>query len=65
MKKKRNEFIEKLLMFNIKQIVFIDESGFEENLIREYVWSAKGEKVIAERRGKKSKRLNIIAGLLN
>lgn len=34
-------------------------------MIREYAWSKKGEVVIAEKRGKKSKRLNLIAGLFN
>jgi transposase len=51
--------------FDSERIVFIDESGFNESLIRDYAWSKKGKPVIADKRGKKPKRLNLIAGLFN
>lgn len=43
--------------------MFIDESGFDEHLIPEYGRAPRGEKIRAEKKGKKPARLNLIAGL--
>ena len=48
--------------FGIKSLVFIDESGFEDNQDCIYAWSKKGEKVDGEQEGKRGKRENLVAG---
>lgn len=45
-----------------KSLVFIDESGFEENPNCIYAWSKKGRKVYGEQQGKRGKRENLVAG---
>ena len=44
-----------------KSLVFIDESGFEDNQYRIYAWSKKGRKVYGEQEGKRGKRKNLVA----
>jgi transposase len=44
-----------------KRLVFIDESGFDEFLYREYARAPRGEKVIAEISGKRFERQSIVA----
>lgn len=48
---------------NPADCVYIDESGIEESLCREYGRAQRGQKVLGERMGKKAQRLSIIAGL--
>jgi len=43
--------------------VYVDESGIDQYLYREYAYSPRGEKVFAEISGKKFKRTNIISGI--
>ena len=45
-----------------KSLVFIDESGFEDNQDCIYAWSKKGKKVYGEPEGKRGKRENLVAG---
>ena len=45
-----------------ESIVFIDESGFEENVECIYGWSKRGKKVYGEKQGKRGKRENLVAG---
>ena len=45
------------------QCVYIDESGIKPNIIRDYGWAPKGEKVLGCRKGKREKNINIIAAL--
>ena len=45
-----------------KSLVFIDESGFEDNQDCIYAWSKKGKKVYGEQEGKRGKRENLVAG---
>ena len=45
-----------------KDVVFVDESGFEEQTYRPYAWSTKGCKSFGERSGKRGGRTNLIAG---
>lgn len=47
------------------KIVYIDESGVEEQIQRQYARSMRGKPIFAEIKGKRSRRSNIIAGLLN
>ena len=44
-------------------MVYVDECGIEQYLYREFAYSPRGQKVIAEISGKKFKRTNIVAGI--
>ena len=57
--KSSRNFIKK---FGSKSLVFIDESGFEDNQDCIYAWSKKGKKVYGEQEGKRGKRENLVAG---
>ena len=48
--------------FGSKSLVFINESGFEDNQDCIYAWSKKGKKVYGEQEGKRGKRENLVAG---
>ena len=43
--------------------VYVDETGFNEPLIREYAYGKKGERVLRERTGKRFARTSLIVGL--
>ena len=47
--------------FGSKSLVFIDESGFEDNQDCIYAWSKKGKKVYGDQEGKRGKRENLVA----
>lgn len=59
----RAEFKQELEQLNPADCVYVDESGLEESLCREYGRAPRGQKVSGERMGKKAQRLSIIAGL--
>ena len=59
--KSRRNFIKK---FGSKSLVFIDESGFEDNQDCIYAWSKKGKKVYGEQEGKRGKRENLVVGII-
>ena len=46
-----------------KDLVFIDESGFDVGMQKEYGWSVKGKRLLGERFGKRQERITLIAGL--
>lgn len=48
-----------------RSVVYVDESGIAETIFREYVWSKRGETVVSDIKGKKIRRVNVIAGLSN
>lgn len=52
---------------NIKceNLVYIDESGIDECLIKEYVYAPRGKKILGFRSGKKFARENFISALCN
>lgn len=52
-----------MVKLNPAECVYVDESGIEESICREYARAARGEKVQGERPGKKARRLSIVAGL--
>ena len=56
---KLGKFIKKI---GSKSLVFIYESGFENNQDCIYAWSKKGKKVYGEQEGKRGKRENLVAG---
>lgn len=48
-----------------KDIVYIDETGFESSPIRTHGWATIGERVYGEKSGKRVARTNLIGGFLN
>ena len=48
--------------FRSKNLVFIDESGFEDNQDCIYACSKKGKKVYGEQEGRRGKRENLVVG---
>lgn len=46
-------------------MVYIDESGIDTFMSREYAWSERGQTVIGEKSGKRFARESFIAGLIN
>jgi len=60
---KRKAYQQELKKIVKGTLVYVDESGADETIHREYAWSKRGETVISEIKGKKARRLNIIAGL--
>ena len=44
-------------------IIYVDETGIDQYLHREYAYSLRGEKVFGKISGKKYKRTNILAGI--
>lgn len=61
---KRAYFIEELSTCSTDTIVYIDESGIDKFISREYGWGLKGQKVIGEVSGKRYARESFIAGQL-
>ena len=59
----RDEFLEAVKVIPPASLVYVDESGIDQYLYREYAYSPRGEKVFAEISGKKFKRTNIISGI--
>ena len=45
-----------------KDVIFVDESGFETQTYRPYAWGIKGCKSFGERSGKRGGRTHLIAG---
>jgi transposase len=43
--------------------VYVDETGFNEPLVREFGYGKKGERIVGERTGKRFARTSLIAGL--
>ena len=46
-------------------MIYIDESGFDEKLRRDYARAPRGEQIVVDVKGKRAQRVNIIAGLFN
>lgn len=61
----RTEFIEELKKFDKKQLVFLDESGIEDNACPLYGWSIKGTRCYGKRAYQHKRRVSMIAGLCN
>ena len=45
-----------------EDLVYIDETGIDDNIVVQFGWSEKGERSFAEQSGFKTERLSIIAG---
>jgi len=55
--------VEKLKTIPPGSIVYVDETGIDECLYREYARALRGEKVTVKISGRKFKRTNIVAGI--
>jgi Transposase and inactivated derivatives len=55
--------VEKLKTIEPERLVYVDESGIDQYLYREYAYAPRGQKILAKISGKKYKRTNILAGL--
>ena len=61
---KRKAFLAEIAELDPRKIIYIDESGVEDTLHRNYAGAPRGEQVLADILGHKTKRISIIAGLL-
>ena len=59
---KRKEFREDIKQIPTENIVYVDESGLDNRLYKEYGYSKRGEKIFAEISGVREERINCIAG---
>lgn len=61
---KRKEFLEKLAaehrMFGFKNLIYIDETGFDAHCTRDTGWVQKGQKILGLVTGKRKRRTNLI-----
>jgi len=60
---KRKDYLGKLKEYSIEDIVYIDESGIDHNMIQEHCWIKKGTQFIGERCGSARGRTSVIAAL--
>ena len=59
----RQAFVEKLKNISPERLIYVDESGIDQHIYREYARAPRGEKVIAKISGRKFKRTNILSGI--
>jgi len=52
-----------ILLFNVRKIVYLDESGIHKQYQRDMARAKRGVRVHAEKSGKRTKKTNVIAGL--
>ena len=55
------EYLEKIENIEEEDIVYVDETGIQQYLHREYAWAPRGEKVQDVISGRRFKRMNIVA----
>lgn len=51
-----------IILDGSSNLVYLDESGFEEYVYRPYGWSKRGQKTYGDRHGQKGTRTSLIAG---
>ena len=59
----RQRFVELLKTIPQERLVFVDETGIDECLYRQYARALCGQRVVAKISGRKFKRTNILAGI--
>ncbi len=59
----RVEYLKELESIPVDDIVYIDESGVDHNMISERCWTKKGNQVVGERNGKARGRTSVVAAL--
>lgn len=57
----RSEFIAQLGKLEVRNIYYLDESGVDRRLFRQYARASRGEKVYADVHGSRGKRVSIIS----
>ena len=61
--KKVNVYLKKLSEAGSgREIIYIDETGFDEYYYREYGWSKRGISIEGKKRGFRYSRINLVAG---
>jgi transposase len=59
----RQEFLDEISGVSLNKLVYIDETGINQCLFREFAYAPRGQKVYGKISGKKFKRTNIVAGI--
>jgi putative transposase len=59
----RKLYLTALALVPEERRVYVDETGFDAPLIREYGYARRGKKLHGERTGKRYERTSLIAGL--
>ena len=59
----RAQYLEEVKDIPPDQLVYVDESGIDHQIIKEHCWAKKGQKIIGERSGKGRKRTSVLAAL--
>lgn len=62
MQRKNKKYLNEIKYFKEEDIVYIDETGIQGYIYREYARAVRGKKVYDKIPGKKYKRINIVAG---
>lgn len=62
---KRRQYKETIKDISPESLVYIDESGIEERIIKDRGWGEKSQRLVAKKSGKYYKRSNIISGYVN
>ena len=62
---KRKEYKALIKESPLEKLVYIDESGIEEKIVKDRGWGKKNQKLAAKKSGKYYERSNIIAGYVN
>ncbi len=57
-------YLEEIALHRSEQIAYVDESGIDSYLYREYGWSPRGQRLIGEVSGRRYKRVGIVAAKL-
>lgn len=60
----RKKFLDEIKQLDPRKIIYIDESGVEDTIHRQYARAPRGKQVIADILGHKTERISLIAGLL-
>lgn len=62
---KREKYKDLIKDIPLEKLVYIDESGIEERIVKDRGWGKKNQKLAAKKSGKYYERSNIIAGYVN
>ena len=58
-------FIEEIKQYSVEKLVYVDESGIDTFISRQYGWGLRGQKVLGEVSGKRYARERFVAALVN
>lgn len=59
----RNKYLDTLAQIPETKRVYVDETGFDAPLVRQYAYAKTGQRIFGERTGKRFARTSLIAGL--